>query len=60
MKKDNNGTGEQGIGERIRNGSEQAVDSPQNLHLALHLTNWRLPNQEKNNLFHVKIFKILG
>ena len=39
MKKDNNGTGEQGIGERIRNGSEQAVDSPQNLHLALHLTN---------------------
>ena len=24
MKKDNNGTGEQGIGERIRNGREEA------------------------------------
>lgn len=57
MKKDNNGTGEQGIGERIRNGSEQAVDSPQNLHLALHLTNWKLPDQEKSNLFHVRFLK---
>ena len=39
MKKDNNGTGEQGIGERIRNSREEAVGSPQNLRLALHLTN---------------------
>lgn len=31
-----NGSGEQGIGERIRNG-RGAVDSPQNLSLALHL-----------------------
>lgn len=39
MKKDNNGSGEQGIGDRIGNGKEEAVGSPQNLSLALHLIN---------------------
>lgn len=39
MTKDNNGSGEQGIGERIGNGREEAVGSPPNLSLALHLIN---------------------
>ena len=57
MKKDNNGSGEQGIGERIGNGTEEAVGSPQNLSLALHLINWRLPELQKSNLFHVRFLK---
>lgn len=39
MKKDNNGSGEQGVGERIRTGIEEAVGSPPSLSLALHLIN---------------------